>query len=58
MSKGPFVTIFSLCEKYTQGQLSAGSLAISMSNACTKLHVFIYNVNFIIEWPIELFSLP
>lgn len=41
MSKGPFVTIFSLCEKYTQGQLSAGSLAISMSNACTKLHVFI-----------------
>lgn len=41
MSKGPFVTIFSLCEKYTQGQLPAGSLAISMSNACTKLHVFI-----------------
>lgn len=41
MSKGPFVTIFSLCEKYTQGQLPAGSLAISMLNACTKLHVFI-----------------
>lgn len=53
MSKGPFVTIFSLCEKYTQGQFSSYQYVECMyETAC------IYNVNFIIEWPIELFSLP